>query len=44
MTVGPASDAERAERLQTSTVDEILVDIARGADPVFSGVELERFY
>ena len=45
MTVGPTSDAARAkraaaraERLQTSTVDETLVDIARGADPV-SGVE-----
>ena len=44
MTVGPASvdarakrAAARAERLQTSTVDETLVDIARGADPVSDG-------
>ena len=44
MTVGPTSDAARAkraaaraERLQTSTVDETLVDIARGADPVSGG-------
>ena len=41
MTVGPASDdaraeraAARAERLQTSTVDETLADIAQGADLV----------
>ena len=44
MTVGPASDdarveraAARAERLQTSTVDETLVDIAQGADSVSGG-------
>jgi hypothetical protein len=48
MTVGPASDAARAqraaaraERLQTSTVDETLVDIARGADPVSGGESSE---
>ena len=33
MTVGPACDA-RAERLQTSSKDETLADIAQGADPV----------
>ncbi len=33
--------AARAERLQTSTVDETLVDIARGADPVSGGVSSE---
>ena len=48
MTVGPTSDAARAkwaaaraERLQTSTVDETLVDIARGADPVSGGESSE---
>ena len=48
MTVGPASDdaraeraAARAERLQTSTVDETLVDIAQGADPVSAGESSE---
>ena len=47
MTVGPASDdaraeraAARAERLQTSTVDETLADIAR-ADPVSGGESSE---
>ena len=48
MTVGPASDdarveraAARAERLQTSTVDETLVDIAQGADLVSGGESSE---
>ena len=48
MTVGPASDdaraeraAARAERLQPSTVDETLVDIAQGADPVSGGESSE---
>ena len=48
MTVGPASDdaraeraAARAERLQTSTVDETLVDIAQGADSVSGGESSE---
>ena len=47
MTVGPACDARakraaaRAERLQTSTVDETLADIARGADPVSGGESSE---
>ena len=42
MTVGPASDAARAaseERLQTSSDDETLADIAQGADPVSGGGE-----
>ena len=44
MTVGPASDAARAaseERLQTSSDDETLADIARGADPVSGGESSE---
>ena len=48
MTVGSFADAARAkraaaraERLQTSTVDETLVDIARGADPVSGGESSE---
>ena len=47
MTVGPACDvrakqaAARAERLQTSSDDETLADIARGADPVSGGESSE---
>ena len=44
ITVGPSSDAARAkraaaraERVQTSSDDETLADIAQGADPVLGG-------